>query len=74
MSGRLVGGAGEEVGAVVLELVVVDLRVHVEHHVLDAVLEILVGPLLIPRVLLGIIEVHAGGCDDAGENEYSDSI
>ena len=65
----LVGRAGEEVGAVGLELVVVHLRINVEYHVLDTILEILVGPFLVAGVLLTVVEVHARGREQAGENE-----
>ena len=65
----LVGGAGEEISAVVFELAVVDLRVDIEHHVLDTILEVFVRPFLVPGGLLRIVEVDARDGDGAGENE-----
>ena len=65
----LVGGSGKEVGAIGSELVIIDLRVNVEYHVLDAILEVFVCPCLVTRVLLGVVEVDAGGREDTGENE-----
>ena len=65
----LVGSPREEVSAVARKLVVIHLRIHVEHHVLDAFREVFVGPFLVARVLLGIVEVHARSRNDTGENE-----
>ena len=53
----LVGGTGQEVGAVVLELIVVDLGVNIEYHVLDTFRKVFICPRFIAGVFLCIVEV-----------------
>ena len=65
----LVRSSGEEVGAVGAEFIVVHLCVNVEHHVLDTVHEVFVGPFLVSRIFLRIVQVGTGCRDDAGEEE-----